>query len=72
MFSYKLPLDPPCNVWEEYKKPAFILSKIQEICEKISQKGANCEFSTIFELIYEHVEDNIENFLSEDEYDDCI
>lgn len=72
MFAYEPPLEPPCNVWEEYEKPAFIMGKMREICEKISQKGENCGFPAIFDLIYEHIDDNIEKFLPEADYDDGI
>lgn len=70
MFAYEPSLEPPCNVWEEYEKPAFILSKIQEICEKIVQKGEKSGFPEIIDLLYEHIEEHLEKYLPEPDYDD--
>lgn len=71
MFAYELPLDPPCNFWEEYEKPTFIKNMIQEICDNILKKGEKTQFIQIFDLIYEHLDENIEKFLPEGTYDDC-
>lgn len=65
MFAYEPPIDPPCNYWEEYGKKLFIENKIREICAKVASKGENCEFSDIFNFLFEHIEDNIETFLPE-------
>lgn len=70
MFVYEPPLEPPCNYWEEYQKPAFITGKIHEICQSIANKGEKSSFVEIFDLLYEHIEDNIDKFLPEEDYDD--
>jgi hypothetical protein len=71
MFAYEPHLEPPCNYWEEYKKPAMIEKKIIEISKNITEKGNNTFFSEIFDYMYEYIEDNLEKFLSHAEYDDC-
>lgn len=70
MFSYEPPVNPPCNICEEYKKPALIMDKIQEICDNIAKRGDKSYFSDIVDLLYIHIEDNIEKFLPEADYDD--
>lgn len=72
MFAYEPPLNPPCDEWEEYEKPAFILETIKEICTNIAKKGEKTSFQSIFDLLYEHIDDNIEKFLPEADYDDYI
>lgn len=71
MFAYEPPLDPPCNYWEEYEKPAFIEGKIIEICENIAKKGTKTSFTDVFDFLYEHIEENIEKFLPEVGYGEC-
>lgn len=69
MFAYEPPLNPPCDAWEEYEKPAFIMDTIKDICENIFRRGEKSDFSDVFDLLYEHIEDNIEKFLPEPDYD---
>lgn len=69
MLGYEPPLEPPYNLWEEYEKPIFINNKIKEICHSIAVKGENGEFSEIFDLLYEYIDDKIEKFLPVGAYD---
>jgi hypothetical protein len=70
MFAYELPINPPVSLWEECHKPEFIQHKIREICESIAKKGAESPYQDIVDILYEHIEDNIEKFLVEADYGD--
>lgn len=54
--------NPPCNGWEEYEKPVIINGIAQEICDNIAKKGKRSMYTDIFDLIYEHIEDNFMNY----------
>jgi hypothetical protein len=71
MFAYEPPLEPPCNYWEEYEKPAFILDKINEICADIVKFGEKTRYQNFLDVLYEQVEENIEKFLPEADYGEC-
>ncbi len=63
MFYY----EPPCDDWVDRDKPRLISNTIEEICKNILEKGEHSRFSEIFDYMYLYVEDNIENFLPEQE-----
>ena len=65
MFAYELPLDPPCNDWEDDQKPRFINFVIEEMCRNILDKGRTGSFPDAFDYLYEYIEDNIEKYLPE-------
>ena len=58
MFAYSRP-----DEWEDYYKPKFIESTIQDICKNIYEKGELSSFNEVFDLLYEYIEDNLEKFL---------
>ncbi len=43
----------------------FITYKVQEICNNISKEGEQSSYSSIFMMLYEYIEDNIEKFIPE-------
>jgi hypothetical protein len=45
----------------------FISYKVQEVCNSISKEGEQSSYSSIFEMLYEHIVDNIEKFIPEKE-----
>lgn len=45
----------------------FISYKVQEICNSISKEGEQSSYSSIFQILYEHIVDNIEKFIPEKE-----
>lgn len=63
------PVDPPVDEWFDYHLPAFIENKIMDICENILKKGENTTYYKIFDLIYEHIQDHIEDYYSFPEVD---
>jgi hypothetical protein len=69
MFAYELPIEPSYDIWEEQQKPFLIMEKLKEICEDISSKGDKSHFSDIVDLLYEHIQDNLEQFLPQELYD---
>ncbi len=69
MFAYEPPSSPPCNAWEDHNKPVFIMNTIHNICESISRKGEKSPFTDVIDLLYEHIENNIEKFLPEQSYE---
>ncbi len=69
MFAYELPLDPPCDKWEEYEKPMLIKNLIKEICGNIVKKGEDSRYADIYDNLYVYIEDNLEKFLHEDFYE---
>lgn len=62
MAVYGPPTEPPVDYWEEYEKPRIVQNKIQEACEDIVKKGTNTRFQEIFDIIYEHIIENLEKF----------
>lgn len=72
MFAYEPPLDPPSNIWEEYDKPAFIMQVLQDICENILKRGEKTDHQDVLDLVYEHIEEHLDKYLPEADYDDCI
>lgn len=69
MFAIEPPINPPCDYWEEYQKPKFIMNKIQEICKNIYENGDNTNFQDILDYLYEHIEDNFGDYYSPPEVD---
>ena len=69
MFAYDTGIEPPVSAWEEYEKPEFIVATITKICEDIVKRGSKSKFSEIFDMLYEHVDDNLELFEDEVVYD---
>ena len=65
MLAYELPLDPPCDFWQEYGKDEFIQSKIQEICGDISSSGCKTLYMDLYDFLYECVEQNLDKYLPE-------
>ncbi len=48
---------------------SFIENKVQEICKSISKEGEQSSFTDIFLMIHEYIQDNLEKFLPEKDYD---
>lgn len=69
MFAYEPPLNPPVDYWEEYKKPEFILSKIHEICQDIVKRQEDTNYQEVFDILYLHIEEHLDKFLPEDDYE---
>ncbi len=65
----ELPLNPPCDKWEEYTKPQFIEGKIFEFCEDIVKRGYRTVNPEIFSILYEYIEDRIDKYYPQDEGD---
>ena len=62
MFALEPSLEPFCDKWKEYEKPALIKKYIEEICEEIFKKGEKSRFQDIYNHIYEMIEDNFEEY----------
>lgn len=69
MFAYELPEEPNVDRWEDYQKPLFIKKKIEEVCEDIFCRLDKSHFEEIYDLLREHIEDNIEKYLPNQEQD---
>ncbi len=69
MFIYDRNLEPQVNMWEEVTKPNIIEAKIYEICREICEKGSRSRFYEEFDCIYNYIEENLENYLSEPNVD---
>lgn len=69
MFAYETATEPHVDYWQEYGKAEFIEEKLQEICKNIAEKGTKTCFTELFDYLYEHIEDNIELYLPEADYD---
>lgn len=69
MYSSELPLQPACDHWNEFEKPVIIANKIYEICENILKKGEHTFYQEVLNLLYEHIDQNIEKFLPESDYE---
>ena len=61
MFAYELPINPPCDVWEEYQLPELCKSRIQDLCHDILKRGDRTNFHKIYDAIYELVQADIED-----------
>lgn len=59
MFAYELPLDPPCNEWTEYILPKKCKIRIEDVCQDILKKGDKTQYSIVYDIIYELIEDEI-------------
>lgn len=70
MFVYKEQVEPYLHYWEDYKKPKFIMNKIEEICDNIAKKGERNQYSEVFDLLYEFIDDNLDKFLPEADHDE--
>jgi len=60
MFAYELPLEPPCNEWEEYRLPNLCKQRIEAICHDILKRGENTRYGDVYDAIYQVVQENIE------------
>ncbi len=69
MLFYEPSLDPFCDYWTTYGKNEFIMNKVPEICESIANQGSSSPFEEIFDLIYIHIEENINDFYPKVGYD---
>lgn len=59
MFSWEM----PCSNWEERIKPAIINETVRDICLNIVNRREENSYPDVFQLIYDHIEDNLEKFL---------
>lgn len=50
---------------DEYKEEEFINSKIQEFCNHYS----NIKFDCLYMLLYEYIQENLEKFIPEFDYE---
>lgn len=64
MYAYKE--EPEVDFWNEYRKPEFIENKIKTICADIAKRGALTNFDKFFDMVYEFIDENIEEFEGED------
>lgn len=48
----------------------LIDDKLKYVCENIARKGSSTHFDEIYDLLFEHINDNIEKFLPEAPSDD--
>lgn len=55
-----LPIEPPCDEWNEYTLPLMCRNRIIEICKDILKRADKTKFSEIYDAIYELVEADIE------------
>lgn len=62
MLNRERNLEPLVNYWQAYGKHKFISDKIQEICSDIASKAEITSFHEIYDLLYEHIEDDILKF----------
>lgn len=60
MFAYELPINPPCDVWEEYQLPELCKSRIQDLCEDILKRGERTRFNRIYDTLYQLIREEIE------------
>lgn len=60
MFAYELPLNPPCDEWQDYILPDLCKSRIKQICEDILNRGERTIYNQIYDAIYELIEADIE------------
>lgn len=69
MLAFDRYLDPYSDLPNPYLKKEFIEDTLIEICKNIAQKGEKTRFSEIFDYLYEYIEDNLENFIEEVDYE---
>lgn len=58
-----LPLDPPCDNIER------IEGIMREAFELFLKKGYNRSFQDIYDLVHEEIDNNLEKYFSEGDYD---
>ena len=46
------------------------MNKIEEICDNIAKKGERNQYSEVFDLLYEFIDDNLDKFLPEADHDE--
>jgi hypothetical protein len=53
------------NRWLDHDKPEFIEETVRQVCDNIAYRGEKTLYKEIFEMIYEHIEDNLNDFFPE-------
>ena len=53
------------NRWLDHDKPEFIEETVKQVCDNIAYKGENIIYSQIFDLLYEYIENNLNDFIPE-------
>lgn len=69
MFAYEPHINPPFDIWEDGRKPLFISEIISDICSNILKKGDRTEHNDLYDIMYEYIEDRIQKYLPEPEYE---
>ena len=55
---------------DEYAEEYFVKEEIEKFCKAVLQSK---NFSSeIYDVIYEYIRDNLEKFIPEPDYDECI
>ncbi len=49
----------PCDYWEEYRLPELCKAKIEDVCRDILKRGEDTNYSRLYDLIYEYIEEDI-------------
>lgn len=53
------------NRWLDHDKPEFIEETVKQVCDNIAYRGERTMYKEIFDMIYEYIEDNLNNFFPE-------
>jgi len=54
-----LPIEPPCDFWEEYELPKRCKARIEILCQDILKRGEDTNFSRIYDELYQLVKEQI-------------
>ena len=55
------------NKWKGFLNPELMKNFVADICENIFKKGEETRFNDVYDLLYEYVQENIDNFLGEND-----
>lgn len=55
--------EPKISAWQAYGKDEFIQEKMNTICLDIAKRGDKTNFDKFFDMLYEFIEENIEDFM---------
>ena len=61
MFAYDQFLEVPAGIDRDLEEK-FARNKILEICSNISFKGDRTQYDEIYDLLFEHIIDNMEEY----------
>lgn len=55
---------------DEFREEEFIVDTIEQFCKSALQKGSlSSKEDLLYMLLYEHIQDNLEQFVPEPDYD---